>query len=271
MSFDLPAKDIKLTIKKAGAKVKGKAVVEKYKLAAGTKQQVRLQIDAEIDIVGLQHTKSPSFLIDLTYEVTDVAADGAMTLRGTFDAIDIQPGAGGEPVPAEAVAQAKPLVGTTMTTTLRANGSWGATKVSIPLATTAAKDLFDTISIAIGPTLVFPDQAIKEGSEWETESPFELTGVKMSEKTHYTVEKLDAKSVSVAGTTTVTGADQEVEQGGMKIPVTGIGGTGTTNEVYEPGKAIAIGNAVADRGMSFSANGRSFTTKVTLGVAYTSK
>ena len=74
MSFDLPAKDIKLTVKKAGAKVKGKAIVEKYKLAVGATQKVRLQIDAEIDIVNVQHTKSPSFLIDLTYNVTDVAA-----------------------------------------------------------------------------------------------------------------------------------------------------------------------------------------------------
>jgi hypothetical protein len=266
MSFELPGTTSTVTLEQAG-KGKAKATTLRFVPVVGALPPVRLAIDATLAVSGQPSAVSPTVWIELGLEVTRVDQAG-FDLRATVTAADMVAGAGAEPVTPAERAEIGRTVGAVLSTTVTSAGQWGTIKVDVPLGTSVTRELFDTVAVGLGTSLVLPDRPVKPGAVWSVATPFDLAGVNLVETTRYELIKASATEAVVQGSIAVTGTDQQIFDMGMTIDVSKIGGTGTST-FTAPLAALPLGNATTSTVMTYAAGADTFTSTVTIGKTMT--
>lgn len=267
MAFELAAADATVTLVSAGPG-KGKGTPLRFAPAVGKLAPVRIAIDANLAVSGQPDATSPTVAIDFALEVTRADKAG-FDLLATVAGADMIDAPGAQPVSAGERAELTRIIGSTMTTTVAANGQWGAIKVNVPLGTSITRELFDTVAVGIGTSLVLPEQAIRKGATWTVALPFELAGVAMLETTSYELAELTTSkgrtTIAVKGAVAITGADQTMMESGMSIDVSKIGGTGTAAFGLALADAVPTGASKTTTAMTYTSGADAFSSVLTLG------
>jgi hypothetical protein len=254
ITITVPADQVTVKVVKAG---KGKKSALSYKLSAGTKQafETRLAVSSG----GAQAMVLPTMVIGYAGEVVDVGADGAAKIRVVLETIafeDVQ----GQTIPtADLTAMFETIKGLVAEYTVSASGVVGDQQVTFPAGTQPDPSMTQQILPAV---VALPAEPIGSGAIWEVSRP-KMGNFTADVKTVYTLKSRKGDAATVTGKTTVTGATQQIEEGGMTIEVSKISGSGESSLELGAANLVAVGTLSQDVAISMSVQGNAFETKST--------
>jgi hypothetical protein len=254
ITITVPADQVTVKVVKAG---KGKKSALAYKLSAGTKQlfETRLAVSSG----GTQAMVLPTMVIGYAGEVVDVGADGAAKIRVVLETIgfeDVQ----GQTIPtADLATMFESIKGLIAEYTVSASGVVGDQQVTFPAGTQPDASMTQQILPAV---VALPAEPIGSGAVWEVSRP-KMGNFTADVKTVYTLKSRKGDAATVTGKTTVTGATQQIEEGGMAIDVSKITGSGESALELGATNLVAVGTLSQDVAISMSVQGNAFETKST--------
>ncbi|MEZ4368818.1 MAG: hypothetical protein R2939_21445 [Kofleriaceae bacterium] len=244
MSFELAMPTAKVTLRSPGS---GKAKARALRLAASPGAHQRLRFDLDLRYGGPEgDVTSPTVEFDLDVVTTEVDATTGAKLEATIVGAALLDAAASEPVVAEDRDELARILGATLRWTVDPAGQWSAVQVDVPAGTSVTRNLFETIRVALGPTLVLPAEPVRVGATWEVEVIDELAGYGVIATTRL-APTATGKVTSASGAVTLGAGPTEDPS-----PPT-IGGAGSASWALAEGQAIATGVVETSTAMAFAA------------------
>jgi hypothetical protein len=264
----IPAQE---TTVKLIAKGTGKLAPLRYTGKAGGKQQVELALDfSSNESMGTEKREMVIPTIVLVGEAETKAidksgrADYAITISGT----DARATAGAQLRPEDLKGMLGSLGGLVIGGNLAGSGAAGEVTMRVEKPDRRTAGALDMVRLTLPVLPLLPAEPVGAGAKWQTTTKTRLADkIEVTQVTDYEVVAVKGTTWSIKGTTTVTGADQEL-QGGK---ISGIHGTGQSELTLAAGALYPTYKTSIETGFQASDQGASMTLVLRIGGAVTAK
>lgn len=264
----IPARE---TTVKLVAKGKGKLAPLRYTGKAGGKQQVELALDfSSNEAMGTEKRDMvlPTIVLVGEAETKAIDKDGRADYAITISGADARAVTGAQLQPEELKVMLGSLAGLVIGGSVAASGAAGEVTMRVEKPDRRTAGALDMVRLTLPVLPLLPAEPVGVGAKWQTTTKTKLADkIDVTQVTDYEVVSIKGTTWTIKGTTTVTGADQEL-QGGK---VSGIHGTGQSELVVAAGALYPTYKSSIETGFTASDKDASLTLALRIGGAVTAK
>jgi hypothetical protein len=214
------------TTVKLVSKGKGKLAPLRYTGKAGGKQQVELALDfASTETMGADKndTVIPTIVLVGEAETKAVDKDGRADYAITVSSTDARDVPNSRIKPEELKMMLGPLAGLVIGGSVAANGLAGDVTMRLEKPDRLSAGAIEMVRLTLPVLPVLPTEPVGVGAKWQTTTTTKLAEkIAVTQVTDYELVAAKGNTWSIKGTTTVSGADQELSGG----KISGIRGSG---------------------------------------------
>lgn len=241
LALTLPAPEVTVKLVSPG---KGKKAPLKLATKAGDKQAIELTMDfagkqtAPPELGGSSEQVAPTVVLLADVETKEVGSDGATKFLMTISGVDARDMPGAKTPGAEFKQELLSLTGATIDGAVNPNGSTSDLTLRVEKPDKNTAGAMGLLKLSLMPMWpVLPSEAIAPGAKWTvTQTAKVADRLEVTQTTNYQLVSKKGKAWKIKGTTTVTGAEQDIE--GAKFG--SIGGSGTSEVTISEGMLLPL-------------------------------